>query len=246
MGSEIHYFQMENQYNAVHFPERPNGFAVLVIGDANHYVEKGASLWTQHFARRYWIEEFVKEGYIVFYSNLFGPNWGSPKSVEYLHSLWQLLLRKYILNNRLHVAADGMGALSALKLMKKYPRMVRSAVFIDPCLDLKHHFHKEKSNRLFFHRMLHDLSAAYEVKSEHVEENVIAAYRMEDYVTNHPVRIWHATDLHIYDITGNSRQFEKLREESGNPIKLTLYVQEKKYTCASDIKPFFKENEKIL
>ncbi len=43
------------------------------------------------------------------------------------------VLRKETLNAKMHIMADGMGALVALEMMNKYPECIRSVIMLNPC-----------------------------------------------------------------------------------------------------------------
>ena len=64
------------------------------------------------------IQSLLKEGYTVFYSNLYGKNWGSEKAVKLAKRLYEHIIRSEIMNDKIHIIAEGMGALVALKLLQ--------------------------------------------------------------------------------------------------------------------------------
>lgn len=245
-ANEQFFFKMEDQWNVVHFPERPNGFAILIIGDTNHYVDQQTSLWIQHVGRNKWIKEFTAKGYVVFYSNLFGRHWGNPKVITFLKGLCHIVLRQYILNERIHIFAEGMGALVALELMEKMKDDIRSVALVNPCLDIKKQFTSEKNNQLFFKRFIKEMAEAYEKPKQEVVDSVINHFDLEDYRSDVPVKIWHATDNKSYEVKDHSREYEGLRQKQGSPIELVLNLTETQYSYSKDIIDFFSKHEKIL
>ncbi len=64
-----------------------------------------------------------------------GRHWGNDQSVRLAKRLYDVVLRKETLNAKMHIMADGMGALVALEMMNKYPECIRSVIMLNPCLD---------------------------------------------------------------------------------------------------------------
>ena len=58
------FFFLEQEPCVIHLPEKPNGFGVLILGDYNHFVESGTSLWMQHVGKAHLLEELRNEGVI--------------------------------------------------------------------------------------------------------------------------------------------------------------------------------------
>ncbi|MBR8646232.1 hypothetical protein KEH51_27745 [[Brevibacterium] frigoritolerans] len=95
--------------------------------------------------------EYLKEyGYTLFSSNFHGANWGSPKALDLSLNLYILFMKKEIVNQRVHILAEGTGALLALKLMNELGNKIRSVVLIDPVFSLKAQLEKEKENKFFY------------------------------------------------------------------------------------------------
>ncbi len=87
-----------------------------------------------------------------FSSNLYGRHWGNDQSVRLAKRLYDVVLRKETLNAKMHIMADGMGALVALEMMNKYPECIRSVIMLNPCLDLPEYVEFEKEHKFFFTR----------------------------------------------------------------------------------------------
>lgn len=130
-------------------PKRPNGFAVLIIGDKTNFVEENSSYWIQNYARSQILEYLKDEGYTVFYSNLYGANWGNPASVKLATQLYHIIMKREILNTRIHILAEGMGALTAMQLSQKLNEEIRSMAFLNPCIDLVAHIDNERKINFF-------------------------------------------------------------------------------------------------
>lgn len=143
------FFYLEKEPCVIYLPEKPNGFSVMLLGDYNYFIENGTSLWTQHAGRSYFLHGLIEEGYTVFSSNLYGRHWGNDQSVRLAKRLYDVVLRKETLNTKMHIMADGMGALVALEMMNKYPESIRSVIMLNPCLDLPEYVEFEKEHKFF-------------------------------------------------------------------------------------------------
>ena len=108
---EIRNFQLDTEWNVIHYPERPKGFGILIIGDERNFVDSNTSFWLQNEGKTKLLQSLLDAGYTVFYSNLYGKNWGSEKAVRLSKRLYQHMIRSEILNGKIHILAEGMGAL---------------------------------------------------------------------------------------------------------------------------------------
>lgn len=240
------FFKIEDEWNVVHLPNRPNGFAILVIGDVNHYVEEDTSNWLQNPLRNQLLEGLEEKGYTIFYSNLFGRNWGSQKAVKFLEGLYHFILRSEIINKNIHLLAEGMGGLVAMKLMKHMEPNIRSAVLIDPCLDLNAHLEMEKENKLFYKRLCRELSIAYELPERIIERNIAGSYDLCEYLTKTPIKVFDSTNKTAYPASIHSRKLETLRNNTGYPIDLSFHLFEQRYQYIDSLVKFYRKHEKVL
>jgi hypothetical protein len=165
-------FQMDNQWNIIHYPEKPKGFGVLIIGDERHFVDEHNSFWLQNEGKLEIINKLKEAGYTIFSSNLFGCHWGSDHAVELAERLYHHVIRNEILNNKIHIIAEGMGALAALKLLRKIPGRVRSLVVINPILSLQLHIEHEKEHKFFFKKLTKELESAYQCSLNEIEDRL--------------------------------------------------------------------------
>jgi hypothetical protein len=154
-------FQMDTQWNIIHYPEMPTGFGILIIGDERHFVDESKCFWTQNEGKLPMINQLKKAGYTVFSSNLYGRNWGSENAIELAQRLYHQVIRSEILNNKIHIIAEGMGALVAVKLMEKMQGQLRSVVLLNPILSLKYHIEQEKEHKFFYKKLMKELAAAH-------------------------------------------------------------------------------------
>ncbi|OEH91631.1 alpha/beta hydrolase family protein [Bacillus solimangrovi] len=240
------FFSFGDQWNVVHFPEKPNGFAILIIGDVNHYVDEETSLWIQNLERFRLIELLCEQGYTVFYSNLYGRHWGSDKTFEYLRRLNAYMMRTVILNSRIHLLAEGMGALPAMKLMERTPETIRSAAFLSPLIDLKNYLQNEKENRVFYKRIITEIKEGYALTEGEDFSSVIDLFDLKTYQNTVPLKIWHATNRTNYPVRQHSRVYEAHRKALGHPIMLSLHMFEKRFAVSDALIRFFESNEHEL
>ncbi|MFC7371783.1 hypothetical protein ACFQPF_08845 [Fictibacillus iocasae] len=246
MGITKRYFQMDNQWNVIHLPERPSGFALFILGDTNHYVEKGQCLWTQSEERKAFLNYLINKGYTVFYSNHYGRHWGSPKAIALAKRFHHYMLKQEIVNPRIHLLGEGMGGLIALSLMEEMEKWVRSCILFNPCLQLKAHFEREKENRLFFKRMVKELSASYSIDPLQVEQMLGKLKPACSFHSQVPVKIWHAASGSPFSFHDYSRVFERCRHEQNVPIELTFHLPQQIKEDFSSIGQFLKLHEAIL
>lgn len=76
------------------------------------------AFWLQHYGRNQLLNMLREEGYTIFNSNLYGRHWGAEKAVTYAKQLIHFVLKQEILNQKIHILADGMGALVADELLR--------------------------------------------------------------------------------------------------------------------------------
>ncbi|AST90581.1 MULTISPECIES: alpha/beta fold hydrolase [Sutcliffiella] len=245
MNKDFRIFYMGGQWNIVHVPEKPNGFGVLILGDTNHFVDEEKSLWIQHLGRRRIISQLLEEGYTIFYSNLYGTNWGSKKAKDFVKQLYHIVLKQEILNDKIHILVEGMGGLIALQLMEEMPHQLRSVAMINPCLDLQNHLEQEKERRFFFKKLRREIAEAYNFPIEQMD-NELKLLKMEQFKTTIPVKIWQTTTGFIYDPNRHCKKFEELRKKEQSPIQLTFHLVEKRYSYGYSICQFFRKYEHRL
>src|SRR5690606_33439544 len=133
-GLRMNYriFTLNNELCIIHYPYKPNGFGVLIIGGKEQYVEQNKSNWLDNYNRRNILEALMAEGYTVFYSNFGKEHMGNERSIEQVKDLYEYVKRTEILNEKIHIIAEGTGALIASNLLENKAGMIRSIVFINP------------------------------------------------------------------------------------------------------------------
>jgi hypothetical protein len=240
------FFNLDNQWNVVHLPNQPNGFGVLVLGDKDHFVEGSTSLWIQHAGRSQLIQSLLDKGYTVFYSNLYGRHWGSDKALRLAKQLYHLIMKQEILNKHIHVLAEGMGALLAMKFMESTQGVFRCAAFLNPCLDFQAYWEQEKQNKFFYKQLGKEIKLAYGIEEEHIDEWIEGLPKLTECESKTPMKIWVMTNNTNHYPILHSKHYEEHRQQLGAPISLSLYLPEKKYLFEQSLVRFFEENEKVL
>lgn len=243
---ESRNFRLDTEWNIIHYPEKPKGFGILIIGDERHFVDENTSFWMQNEGKKLQIHSLREAGYTVFYSNLYGKNWGSEKAVQLAKRLCEYILRREILNEKVHIIAEGMGALIVLKLLEEMKSSIRSIILINPILSLQYHLEQEKDHKLFYKRLIKQLELSYEMKAPELMEKLqdSCVYPFEH--TDIPLKI-------IQVLAGNrgykqSRYLNELSvkwKEEKKPFSLCYMVPEKIQQIPQQMIQFFKLHEKI-
>ncbi|WP_059173007.1 hypothetical protein [Bacillus sp. FJAT-27445] len=238
-------FQLGNQWNTIYYPEKPTGFGVLIVGDERHFVEEETSFWNQNSGKRKILTTLKEAGYTLFTSNLYGRNWGSPKAVMLAAMLYELVMKNEILNTKIHIIAEGMGALTALKLAQEMKGKIRSIVLINPIISLKFHLEQEKEHKFFYKKLLTEIAEAQEIEREKTAM-VIGQEEMPELDFGIPIR--------IFQILSGGRTYKHARAcktlltelQPKPPITETYMLPEKAGQLGWEIAKFMSRYEKIL
>ncbi len=232
----------------IHYPNKPNGFGILIIGDEKHFVTDKGSFWTQNEGKLELLQKFKESGYTIFYSNLYRKNWGNEKAVRLSRRLYEHVIRSEILNGKIHLLAEGMGALIALKLMGEMgPGLIRTCVFINPILSLKDHLEMEKEHKFFYKKLLKEIANAFQIDLLQVENEIkIKKEGFED-TGNIPVRIIHImSDARTFNQSNHIKGLLEKWKEKEPPVSICFLLPEKKQSIGSQIVHFMKKNEMTL
>jgi hypothetical protein len=242
LSMENRNFLIDTQWNIIHYPEKPTGFGILIIGDERHFVDESKCFWTQNEGKLAIIDQLKEEGYTIFSSNLYGRNWGSERAVELAQRLYQHVIRSEILNHKIHILAEGMGALAALRLMEEMKDSIRSAVLLNPILSLKKHLEQEKEHKFFYKKLMRELAAAHEWDQKTIESDISAITDIIDLGSDFPVKIIHVL------AGGKSYAQSKLYHQiiTSPEIEPTFIVPEKKPQLGKFIIKFLKGHETVL
>ncbi len=235
-------FQIDSQWNIIYYPEKPTGFGILIIGDERHFVDESKSFWTQNEGKQQIVELLKAEGYTIFSSNLYGRNWGSESAIELAQRLYEHVIRSEILNTKIHILAEGMGALTAVGLMEKMEGRVRSVVLLNPILSLKHHLEQEKEHKFFYKKLMRELTTAYQTDQKELESRISEMHNSVELDFGIPIKIIHV--LSGGKSYNQSKLYQQIIKTPGrNP---TFILPEKKQQLGQIFTKFFKSNEMIL
>jgi pimeloyl-ACP methyl ester carboxylesterase len=229
------FFQLGEQWCVMHLPKRPNGFALFILGDVSHFVDSETSLWIQHAGKKKMLHELGEYGYTIFYSHLYGANWGSEKAVKLAKQLIHYVLKSEILNNRIYILAEGMGALVALQLMDEMPEKIRAIAMLNPCLDLQAQLQYEKENKFFYKRLLQQLKQAYEL-----EELSARLPSFQNIKVTVPIKFWQISGVNQYPPFLHARKYAQFMA-----IPISYHLPERKYQFAKSIDDFYKRYSKL-
>jgi hypothetical protein len=244
---EIRNFQLGTEWNIIHYPEKPQGFGILIIGDERNFVDERTSYWIQNEGKHMLIKSLQEAGYTIFYSNLYGRNWGSQKAVNLAKRLYEHIIRTEILNGKIHIIAEGMGALVALKLLLEMDESIRSVVLLNPILSLNQHLELEKDRKFFYKRLIKELSQSYEYDANQVVNRIEKEDTLPLRKQNVPMKIIHVlSDNRAYKQSHLLNQLSVKWEGEHTPISVSYMVPEKRLQIAKPIVQFLKNNEEKL
>ncbi|MGE6260213.1 hydrolase [Heyndrickxia sporothermodurans] len=234
-------FLFDQQWCKIHYPEKPNGFAIFIIGDQQHYVNEKSSFWIDNAGRAKTIEKLTESGYLVYYSNLFEKNWGNLQSVKYSYTLYQLLMRREILNDKIHIFAEGMGSLVAAQLIPLLENHVRSVVLFAPCISLEKHIEQEKGQKFYFHKLMTEIQHSLDTKNPKITTKKSFEEMKE------PIFIIQVIDQNRYkdQIEVINELFMK-RKDNNLDIEIHYILLENRLYSVEKMIRFFRENERVL
>ena len=238
---EYRTFQLDGQWCMVHYPFKPSGFGVLLIGGSRAFVEKDTSYWLEHPGRYPIAEQLRSAGYTLFTSNFFGPNWGNVSSAEHAAKLYHLMLKSEILNEKIHIAAEGSGAMTAMKLMGLLKDRIRCAVFINPILTLKDEMNKEKHNKFFYKKWLSEAAASYQMSAADMESYIFETENSRLEKPHAPIEILHVLD-HLSE--NRAKLYDAFPDDSR--ISVSYLLPEQRYKIPGKISRFFHQHEHPL
>lgn len=244
---ESRNFQLDTEWSMLHYPDKPSGFGILIIGDERHFVDRSSSFWTQNEGKAAILELLKAKGYTVFYSNLYGRHWGSDRAVQHAKDLYAHILKNEIINEKIHVLAEGMGALIAIKLLEEMSDQVRSACYINPILSLSSHLEQEKEHKFFYKKLTKELAYAYGTDQINIMETAKQNEKNLADFGQIPAKIIHIlSGGRSYKQSAFLKQLSIQWENQGAPISVYYTVPEKQQAIGTQIVNFFQMHEKNL
>ncbi|MGG3918501.1 hypothetical protein ABEV38_06545 [Parageobacillus thermoglucosidasius] len=242
MTVQRRFFQLDDQWCIIHLPERPNGFALLIIGDTNHFVNDRTSFWIEHKGRHQFLCDLLEYGYTIFYSHLYGRHWGSPKAVRLAKQLIYYVLKSEILNKRIYILAEGMGALVALQLLETMPKQIRAIVMLSPCLDLRAQLEHKKENEFFYKRMKKEIALAYGIDEANIEKAIPSLFIVPRQV---PIKIWELSGITRCSSSHHCQKYEQWLGAADDNVHITYYLPEKRYQFSKAIHQFYQQYNEL-
>lgn len=244
---ESRNFKLDTEWNIIHYPDKPSGFGILIIGDDRHFVDEKSSFWTQNEGKAAMLTDLKKAGYTIFYSNLYRKNWGSRQAIDMAKSLYAHVIRNEIINEKVHIVAEGMGALVAGRLMQEMGEHIRSSTLINPILSLQSHLEQEKEHKFFYKKLVKELENSHQTERKPVMNEVLK--RNEDIIQdiNIPTKIIHILSSgRAYKQSNMLKQLSIKWQDKDMPVSISYMLPEKKQSLAKQIIRFLKENEQEL
>ncbi|KGP90732.1 hydrolase [Pontibacillus chungwhensis BH030062] len=214
-------FQLDRENCLLHIPDQPNGYLILYLGDAGHYVEEDRSFWGEHRGRATLLQALLDKGYTLYTSRIYGNHWGSEPAVNLLNRVYQYVIRQEILNPYIHVIAEGMGALAALRWHEQYEVPIRSFVLLTPCVDMKGLYAQERTNQLYFKRLTREISNAYKCKEDDLDQVITGRLPKAE----SPILLFHDMANPHYTVHEHSRRLEEKQQAHQHHIELKLVIQ---------------------
>jgi hypothetical protein len=240
-------FKLDTEWNMIHYSEKPNGFGILIIGDERHFVDEQKSFWTQNEGNQLLLEHLRNKGYTCFYSNLYGRHWGAKKAVSMAERLYHHIMRSEILNQKIHIIAEGMGSLVALDLMKGLEENIRSVVFINPIFSVKGKLDQEKEHRFFYKKLLNEISKAYNWEIVGLENKVKQMENEMWELPNIPIQVIHVlSGNRSYSEMEYAKKVISLWEKDDKKVISSIILQEKKQQIGYIVTNFLLQNEANL
>lgn len=182
----------------IHYPNRPNGFGILIISNDEKFSEGTESKWLLNQSRFAILQELVDKGYTIFYTNLGGNHLGNQKATDQVRHLYEYVKRTEILNEKIHVIAEGFGAIIVCSLMDNNPSFIRSALLINPIFSLAWVKELVHGQPFFYKRFLMDVSRAYTISEEKCE-NFIMDLTKGPFSFTFPFKIVHILEHGVQD-----------------------------------------------
>ncbi|ADU31177.1 hypothetical protein [Evansella cellulosilytica] len=232
----------------VHLPEKPNGFAILLLGDKHHFVHSTTSSWIQHPLRNQFLNRLIDEGYTVFYCDPKHIHWGNDQVFHVVERLVKYVLTSEIINEKIHIFAEGIGALIAFRLMTHQFIQIRSIILYNPCIDLFQQYEEEKKNRFFYKRFIQEIKEAYRVEEKNVEKLCKEkSLILNDIPMYLPFRVFQVIYQAPYNPDIHIRSFIQRRKDIQRELITTFYMPGKTVEqFSSQMINFYRKHEKKL
>ncbi|KYD10623.1 alpha/beta fold hydrolase [Caldibacillus debilis] len=234
-------FTLNKKTCIIHYPAKPNGFGVLWIGYFDGDI--GADdRPTVNKPRKSLMDELNVRGYTVFYTVLEKHHFANPQALEQVENLYEFVKRNEILNEKIHLIAEGIGALLAESFLADKGDYVRSAVFIDPAFSLKKLTEEVKDQPFLLKKLYSDLKKAYSLSSDEECEIFINNQHRHPVVIPVPFQIVHfVRPDRKREGTDREEKYQNLAED-----RILALPSGGRHALSAVIFRLFKETEKQL
>ncbi|MDQ0207929.1 alpha/beta fold hydrolase [Alkalicoccobacillus murimartini] len=245
---DARYFKWKGRWSVKFLPEKPNGFAVYLLSGQDRTVEDSSSIWETHPEKKIVLEHLLNNGYTVFTSDLHPHHWGNEAACAHSEQLIHFLLKSEIINKRIHVFAEGWGAVLAIKLLARKHVNIRSMLFFNPCIYLESYYDLEKQNRLYYKKIKNELSTAYGTKPERINRQWVRQISQPPLKEMWPpLFLIHRVNERHYPLPAHSRKLEQELLQKGQSVQLKLFSSTRPFHSLSEpTVMFYQKHEQIL
>lgn len=233
-------FRFNHEWTTIFYPERPSGFSILLVGGERHYIHEKTNYWMEHPGKRQMVNHLLGKGYTLIATNL-GAHWGNKQASERLAELYAHFIRHEIVNDKIHLLAEGTGALLLENLCLLLKGKIRSIAMVDPELSLVKRYEKEKENKFFHRKWMKEISRAYQKEVAETEDWLKG--RHDGHIPEEiPVQLLHVMNYYERDLKAHYQPIISTHPH----LDINYITPEKRYSIPYQINAFFKRYEKQL
>lgn len=232
---------LNGEWTIFYNPDQPSGFSILLLGGETQYVNEKTSDWMEHPGKQKIVKHMLSKGYTLFSSNLGGAHWGNNHAAELAAELYAFFIRQEIVNEKIHIIAEGTGALLLNELVELLNGKIRSILLLNPVLSLSDRVEEEKYKKFFYKKILKEIAKANDL-TDHLVPEWIQTKEDVFIPEKIPVLIIHVLDRLEENISGLYDDFIAVH----GTTEIKYVTPEKRYIVPYQISTFFKKNEKIL
>ncbi|WAA13058.1 hydrolase [Fervidibacillus halotolerans] len=234
-------FLLNNRHCIVHYPEKPNGFGILIIGDKDQYVDGKGSSWMSQENKSPLLQSLLNEGYLLFYPDLSFNHMGNSQAIELTKLVYEYVKRHEIINHNIHIIIEGIGALLLSPFLVEYHQYVRSILFINPIFSLDWMKEQVKDQPFLYRKFLQEIRDAYTIDEDECEQ-IIANNKRAILHLNHPFKIIHILEHGMKD----ERWIKNYKKLFGETDRIHVLLREKRSAQIKYALQLFKQAEHFL
>ena len=233
-------FRFNHEWTTIFYPERPSGFSILLVGGERHYIHEKTNFWMEHPGKRQMVDHLLGKGYTLFATNL-GAHWGKEGASDTLAELYAHFIRHEIVNDKIHLLAEGTGALLLESLCMHLDGKIRSIAMVDPELSLLKRYEKEKENKFFHKKFMKEISHAYNMETADAANWLKGRHdcRIPEEI---PVLLMHVINSYEKNLKAHYQHIASTHPH----FDINYITPEKRYSIPYQMNSFFKRHEKQL